>query len=128
MVDVLKQVLAGQVLELGNNIRDAPVGHIDLMLASTLAAKTKTQFRAFDPDMWIFHSCEPKRFVFARVLLIADADESALQQLHDRGRAFVWRQSGQLQTWRDSSADLGVGLAETDSAMVLSFVGYSAPV
>src|SRR5260370_8587106 len=127
MVDVLKQVLAGQVLELGNNIRDAPVGHIDLMLASALAAKTKTQFRAFDPDMSIFHGCEPKRFVFARVLLIADADESALKQLHDRGQDFVSRQSGQLQILRDSSADLWEGFAETDYTIVFVFVANFAP-
>src|SRR5438477_12721527 len=112
MVDVLKQVLTGQVLELGNNIRDAPVGHIDLMLASALTSKTKTHFRTFDPNMSIFHGCEPKRFVFTRVLLIADGDESALKQLHDRGQSLLSRQSGQLQISRRSSADRRAGLAE----------------
>src|SRR2546430_10355597 len=127
MVDVLKQVLTGQVLELGNNFRHASVGHIDFMLAPALAAKTKTQFRAFDPDMSIFHSCEPKRFVFARVLLIADADESALKQLHDRGQDFVSRQSGQLQISRDSSADLWEGLSETYYAIGLVFAAKFSP-
>src|SRR5438876_11477469 len=98
MVDVLKQVLAGEVLELGNNVRDAPDGHIDLMLSPALAAKTKTQFRAFDLDMSIFQRREPKRFVFERVLLITDAFESALKQLHDSRQHFVYRRSGHRQT------------------------------
>src|SRR5260370_5184859 len=127
IVDVLKQVLAGQVLEFGNNFGGALVGHINLVLAPALAAKTKTQFRAFDLDMSIFHGCEPKRFVFARVLLIADTDGGAFKQLHDRRQHFVLRESGQFQISRDTSTDLWQGFAETDYPIVFVFVANFAP-
>ena len=60
IIEILKQILAGQILQLGNNSRDAPVGHIDFMFMPALAAKTETQFRAFDLDMSIFHGREAK--------------------------------------------------------------------
>src|SRR5205085_7891484 len=80
-IEILKQILAGQILKFGNNCRDAPVGHVDFVLASALAAKTKTQFRTFALYMSLFNRRQPERFVFARVFFVADANEGALEQL-----------------------------------------------
>src|SRR6266478_3186274 len=77
--------------------------------------------------MSIFHRREPKRFVFARVFFVPDADESALEQLHDRCQDFVSRQSRRFQIPRDSPADLRQRFAETNYAVVFVFVANLAP-
>src|SRR2546425_9795936 len=127
IIEILKQILAGQILQLGNDFRDAPVGHIDFMLASALAAKTETQFRAFDLDMSIFHGREAERFVFARVLFVADANERPLEQLHDRRQYLVSWEPRQFQVPRNSSADFRQRFTEADYTIVFVFVANFAP-
>src|SRR6266404_3617192 len=77
--------------------------------------------------MSISHRREPKRVVFARVFFVPDADESALEQLHDRCQDFVSRQSRRFQIPRDSPADLRQRFAETNYAVVFVFVANLAP-
>src|ERR1700737_484826 len=77
--------------------------------------------------MSIFHGRQTERFIFARVLFVPDADESALEQLHDRRQDFDSRQSRQFQIPRDSPADLRQRFAETDYAVVFVFVANLAP-
>ncbi len=55
LIDILEKILPGQVLQLQDGLRDALIGRLHVVHASALAAKTKTQFRAFHVNMSILH-------------------------------------------------------------------------
>jgi len=77
--------------------------------------------------MSIFHGREAERFVFARILFVADANERALEQLHDRRQDFFSRQTRQFQILRYSPSDFRQRFAEADYAIVFVFVANFAP-
>jgi len=58
VIHVLKQILSGKVLELGNDLRDAPISHIHFVVLSALAAKTEAKLRSLYFDMPVFHGSE----------------------------------------------------------------------
>src|SRR5439155_98999 len=74
-----------------------------------------------------FLRIEGERFVFSRVLFLADANERPLEQLHDRRQYLVSWEPRQFQVPRNSSADFRQRFTEADYAIVFVFVANFAP-
>src|SRR6267154_1224641 len=73
-VDVLEQLLPGEVLALLDDSREAPVGDRHGVIDSALAAEAEEQLRAPDLDMTLAQGGEAEGAVLARVLVVAHAD------------------------------------------------------
>ena len=73
-------------------------------------------------DVRVAHRRQPERLVLFRVLVVADADERLLEQLHDRGEHLLARQVGRPEIPRRAPADRGQRLGEPDQAIVFRFV------
>src|SRR5437773_12266143 len=91
------QSVAVQFLQFRHNPRDSAVGYIHFMLAPAFAAKTKAELRTFHVHMPILQSGKTERFVFARILFIANSNKTSLKKLHDSREHFLPRQTAQSQ-------------------------------
>ena len=103
------------------------VAERDVVELAGLAAEAKPDRRARDSRVAGAHRRQAERLVVARVLLVADANQRLLEELHDGGDDLVARQAGQR--------DVGVGLppqrrqrgGEVEDAIVLGLVPYATP-
>src|SRR4029450_4022045 len=77
--------------------------------------------------MSILHGRETERFVFARILFIADADQASLQELHDCREHFLPRQTAQSQIFLHSSANFRERFSEIDQSIVFVLVADFPP-
>src|SRR5882724_11209707 len=97
------------------------------MLAAALPAKTKAQLRAFHVHMSILHGRKTERFVFPRILFIADPDEASLQKLHDCREHFLPRQTAQSQIFLQPSPNFRQRFPEMDQSIVFVLIAYFPP-
>jgi hypothetical protein len=86
VVDIREQVLSRQVLAPADDRREASVTDVHLAYGARLAPKTEPHARPVDPGMSTAHRRQAVRPVEACVLLVPDADQGELEQLHDRGQ------------------------------------------
>src|SRR6202011_3533459 len=102
-------------------------GYIYIVFDAALAAETKTHLRSLYINMSILHGGEAERFVFASVLFVPHADETVLEQLHDRRQHFVSRQSGQRQIFAHTPADFRQRFPKRNNSFVFVFIAHFAP-
>src|SRR5690606_22183575 len=81
LIDVLEQLMAGDIHARFYNVGQSPVADIDLMLLATLAAEMELTLGAVQIDMTLADGREPVGIVFSGVLLVADPDQGAVEQL-----------------------------------------------
>ena len=99
LVDILEELLSGQVLHALDDPRDAAVDHLQLPLLAGLALEGEAQRRAFDPHMPVAERRQAEAAVVARVGGIADADHACCRAatrpspapVRARGRAAAGR-------------------------------------
>src|SRR6185436_7358187 len=77
--------------------------------------------------MAIAHRRQPKRSIVPRIFLIADANETGFQKLHNGGQNRFPAESAPLQVNSDVAADLWQRAGEGDHAGVFGFIPRSAP-
>src|SRR5450432_2982769 len=77
--------------------------------------------------MAIAHRGQAKRLVIARIFLIADANKSSLQKLHNGGQDLVSLEAGELQVAIDAFSDFRQGLPEQSHLLVLVLVADLPP-
>src|SRR6185503_16683054 len=75
LVEILKQLLPGQVAATAHDARDPGVLDRDLVEHAALAAKVKADRAAPEGDVAVLERGQAERTVGARVLLVADPDE-----------------------------------------------------
>ena len=78
--------------------------------------------------MLVAHRRQAEGVVLAGVLIVADADEGCLEQLHDGGEHLFARHAGQREVFLHATADRGQRLGEGDRVAVLGFVADFAPL
>src|SRR5216117_1863074 len=125
-VDVLEQLLPGQVLALLDDAGEAPVGDRHRVIDSALAAEAEEQFRALDLDMALAQGGEAEGAVLARVLVVAHADQRLVEQHHHGGEDLAPREIPRAQIALHALADLGKGLAELEHAAEFRLVARLA--
>jgi len=126
-VDVLEQLVAGQIAACLDDLCEPPVLEIDGVPDAALAAELESHLRSVDLRVLVAHRRQPEGMIVAGVLLVADADQRLLQQLHDSREHFLPRQPLLLQIGAGVAANARKHPRERDEAFVLGFVTLFAP-
>ena len=126
-VDVLEQLVAGQIAACLDDLRKPPVLEIDGVPDAALAAELESHLRSADLRVLVAHRRQPEGMIVAGVLLVADADQRLLQQLYDSREHFLPRQPPLLQIGAGVAANARKHPRERDEAFVLRFVTLFAP-
>jgi hypothetical protein len=79
LVQVLEQLLAGQVLAARHDARQARVRDFNVIDLAALAPEPKANPLRADVGVAVAHGGQAERAVLARILLVADADAGLLQ-------------------------------------------------
>ena len=112
LVEVLEQLVAGQVAHAPHDRRELAVAQRDSVLHAALAAEAEPHRRAVHAHLARAQRGEAEGVVGARVLLVADADARGLEQAHDGGEHLVARQAGEREVLADAAADARQRLAK----------------
>jgi hypothetical protein len=121
-VEVLEQLLSGQLLAALHDPRDAAVGDTYTDRDAALAAELEDQLGAMNLHVPAAQRGEAVGLVGFRVLVRADPDQGALEQPHDGGHDLLARQAGPPDVELDALANLPQHLAEREHAVELRFV------
>ncbi len=97
------------------------------MFDLALAAEFEPHGRAVDLRVLLTQRREAERLVVPRILLVADANERLLEQLHDGGKDLFARQAGAAHVGGRARANARQGLSERDQAAVFHFVAHLSP-
>ncbi len=119
LVDVLEQVLAGQVLHLAHHPREAAVGQRDLAQLAALALVAQPQGLAGQLGMALAQGCSPEALVFLRVPLVPDAYGAQIEQADDARHRTLARELVPAQILLDPLAHQRQQLAERHAAVEL---------
>src|SRR5262245_35597785 len=92
VVQIFKQLLAGQLLALADEAGQPRVLQVDLVFDAALAPKLETDARAVNVRVAVVHRRQAERAVLARIFIVADADQRRFENLHTDGKLIVWRQ------------------------------------
>ena len=104
VVDVLEELLAGQVLAAPDDRRQPAVAQADLVLLAGLAAEPEPDRGPVDRGVAVLERRQAERPVEPRVLVVADPDERQLEQPDDRRQDLLARQPGPGQVARRSAS------------------------
>src|SRR5688572_13237451 len=127
-VHVLKQLVTGEIAALLHHLRQAPVVDVDGVMLAALPAELETNCSAADAHMFVPHRRQPERLVLSRVLLVADPNEAALEQLHQRCQYLLARQSRPRQVGPRPASEDRQRLCERLHAIELGLVARGTPV
>src|SRR5437879_10753575 len=122
-IEVLKKVLARQVLATFDHPRDSPVSHPDGDLDAALALEKKADSGAPDVDVSVAQRGQPERVVLPGVFLVADPEVRRLEQADDGRHDLILRQPVTSQITRDAPPEAGQDLSEAGHAV--EFVGVT---
>src|SRR3954468_31908 len=98
-------MLAWEFLALLDDFGDAAVADLQLPALAALALEFEFQLAAIDRDMAVAQGRQAKTVVGLGVILIADADQRRLEQMHDDGENLLTRQVAQPHMLVDLGAD-----------------------
>jgi len=92
VVDILKQLLTGQLLALADDARQPAVVEHQLLHPAALALEREERAAVLQELHVTIAQCrEPVGLVRPRVLFVADAQQRVVEQPHDGGKHFVLR-------------------------------------
>jgi hypothetical protein len=128
VVDVLKELLPGQIAAMLHDPREAAIVDVDRVPLATLAAEHEPQRRPAHVDVLVLQRRQAERAVRLDVFLVADANAAALEQLHDRGEDLVAGQARLRQIDSRTSADLRERRGKVEHPVVLRLVTGDAPL
>src|SRR5438874_587423 len=77
--------------------------------------------------MSILQSGKTERFIFTRILFVANPNEASLEKLDDRREHFLPRQTAQSQIFLEPSANFRERFSEIDQSIVFVLVAYFPP-
>ena len=125
-VDVLEQVLPGQLLAAPDERREAPVDQLALLGPAALAPKPEPNGRARHLRVPVAQRRDPERAIEARVLRVADAQARHLEERDDGREDLLARQAGPAKVLPDAAPDPRKQLGEADEARELAAVASGA--
>src|SRR5436189_5424428 len=77
--------------------------------------------------MSILQSGKTERFIFTRILFVANPNEASLEKLDDRREHFLPRQAAPSQIFLEPSANFRERFSEIDQSIVFVLVAYFPP-
>ena len=126
-VQVVKQLVSGQILTSRHDAREALVGNVDGVLLAALAAEMKVNARALDDHVLFAHGRQAERRVRPRVLLVPHPDERDFEEAHHRREHLLSRETGPPQLFVAALPQRGQGAGEGQDSFVLGVVPDLAP-
>src|SRR6185503_7429724 len=120
--------MAGQVAALLHHMREPPVVDVDRVMFPALPAELEADGATSDAHVLVAHRGQPERVVLPRILLVADANETALEQLHERRQYLLARQTRPRQVGACPPPEDRQGTRERLHAIELRLVTCRAPV
>ncbi len=126
-VEILKQLLARQILAFPDDPGEARVVNAYLVNDAGLAAKVEIQLRAGNFHVPVFHRRQSDGAVLLGVFLVADTDQRLLQKCDNGGKHLLPRQAGQAQIAAQTCPQTGQGGAELDHVFIFVGVAHLAP-
>ena len=125
-VEVLEQLLAGQVAAALDDVRKARLGERDDVLDAALAAEAEAQRRAVDLHVAAAQRGKAVRAVRAHVFVVADADQRLVEERDDRGEELPPAQRRRAQIVLEALAQSGQHFAELQHAAEFRLVARVA--
>jgi hypothetical protein len=125
VVDVLEQVLAGQLLAAPDERREAAVDQGSFLGSAALASKAEPDRRAGDAGMSGAQRRQPEGAVQARVLLTPHPEPGQLEQRHDGREDLLLRQARTAEVVPNAATDPRQALGEPEQAGELLAVATS---
>jgi hypothetical protein len=126
LVQVLEELVPGQVLAAPHHGGEAPVAHVDGVRLAALAAELEPHPRPFHGDVTAPQRGEAVRPVLAGVLHVAHADQAGLEQTDDAASTFS-RGARAFEIFPHPLADGGQRPAELQHAVELGLVTHRTP-
>ncbi|HLH18486.1 MAG TPA: hypothetical protein VKX45_14790 [Bryobacteraceae bacterium] len=121
----MEKLVAGEVLALANDARQAAIGELYVVLLAALAAETEHQTSAVDADVAVAHGGQAEGLVLPCVFIVAHADERGLEQPHDRRQHLLARQAGTGEVLLHAAPDHREHGAERNHPGIFCLVAYS---
>ena len=112
VVEVLEELVAGDVAAGFDDAGEAAVGEVDGVLDAGFAFEVEGEAGAVDVDVAAAEGGEAEGVVFAGVGFVADADEGGFEEADDGGENFFAGKAGEGEVLVDALADGGEGGAE----------------
>ena len=127
VVEVLEQLAARQFLAAPDDAREARIAERDVVELARLALEAEPDRRAGDSRVAVAQRRQAERLVVARVLVVADADQRLLEELHHGRHDLRARQAGRRDVGVGPAAQRRQRRGEIEDAVVLRFVADLAP-
>jgi len=127
-VEILKELLAGKIAALLDDTRETAIVDTDTVPLPALSSELKPQGRSLHLDVLIAQRRQAERIVGFRVLVVADANQAALEQLHHRGEHLLARQPWPLEIGGRSRANHRQHGGEGFKPIELVAVAMGAPI
>ena len=90
--DIFEELVTGEFLAPANDGGEATVGEFDVVLLAALPAGAELETGAGNADVAVLEGGEAERVVFARLFIVAHANEAGFEQANHRGEDFFLRQ------------------------------------
>src|SRR5947207_8444781 len=104
-VEILEQLVAGQVAAPFDDAREAAIVDIALVAISALAAEAEMNVAAFDADMTIAQCRQPETLVLLGIFTVADTEQRQFHQAHNSSQYPLARQPRSFQIFLDARPD-----------------------
>jgi hypothetical protein len=127
-IEVLKELLAGQVLALAHDACHSEIMKIDFARFAAFGFELQMNLLAANLGMMISESRKAVRAVGTGVFFIANADQGAIEERDDGGNHFFAWQARLAQMPRNLSAKAGKRLAEGAELFELSAASVNVPL
>src|SRR5438067_6021613 len=127
LVQVLKQLLAGEILAALDDAGQAAVGEADRMSPSTLTSELEADGRPVDVRVPAAQRCETEGTVLLAVFLVADPDARLLEEADDRGQDLRPGDARPAKVLLGAGANARQGLTELQQAIELRGVTNRPP-
>src|SRR5690606_25133523 len=127
IVQILEQLLSGQLHAATHESRKAAITQGDLVLNATFAAKVDVDVSTANIHVAGTQGRQPVGAVAARITRVADADQRGFEQHHHQGHDLFARHAGKRQMLFQTGAQPWQGLAELEHALILVAVPDFSP-
>jgi len=126
-IDVLKKLIAWQLLAPFDNRGEATVVKTHGVILPALATKVKLQRCPRNLHVPVPQRRQAKRTISARIFKIANANESSLQEPHHGSQHFFAGQAGERHILLKTRPELWQDFAEGKHAVVFGSITYGTP-
>src|SRR5690242_15427258 len=127
IVDVLEQLIPGQVATAFDNAGKTAVVNVRLVVLTAFAAKADVDTAAFDRDMPVAQSGQAEALIRLVVLAVANTEECQLHQAHNGCEDPLTLQARPFEILLHSRSKLWQHTGENQELAVFRFVADFAP-